>query len=209
MLAGVAREVRAIDRSVEAVTAAAARFQAANLTYQTADIADLSPDVIRCDLLVAMQVIEHLEDVDALLRLAAEATRPAGACILSTPNALLSVGENPYHAREFTPMEFERLLLTTFAKVELYGVHGSERAVRYHAQRRRLARAVLRLDFLRLRRVLPQAVKTRAADVLGSAVKQVLRRLLQTRPARWDDEYTVAPSAPDRALDVIALCRHA
>jgi len=210
LLSEVAAEVLAIDSSASAIAAVRQSLDAANVTVRVGDAMTLSPDDMRCDLLVALQVIEHLPAPETFAAMAAEATRPRGLCILSTPNALLSVGENPYHVREYTAPEFEALLSNSFPSVHLYGVHGSHRARSYHARRRRLTRSLLRVDVFGLRRILPRAVTRRVADVLGLAVKLCLiRREPQTEATDWEGEYTVAEGNLDEALDLLAVCSHA
>lgn len=59
------------------------------------------------DVVVCLDVIEHVEDDRAFL---AELFRVARrAVFVTTPNYAWSFNRNPYHVREYTPREFERL----------------------------------------------------------------------------------------------------
>lgn len=88
-----------------------------------ADMPDKSFDVV-----VSLDVIEHVEDDRAFL---AELFRVARrAVFVTTPNYAMSFNRNPYHVREYTPREFGRLfdgygtttLYTGTAKGREYGV---------------------------------------------------------------------------------------
>jgi 2-polyprenyl-3-methyl-5-hydroxy-6-metoxy-1,4-benzoquinol methylase len=66
------------------------------------DVADKSFDVVVC-----LDVIEHVEQdrafVSELFRVARKAV------FVTTPNYAISFNRNPYHVREYSPHEFERL----------------------------------------------------------------------------------------------------
>lgn len=62
------------------------------------------------DIVTAMDVIEHIEDDVSFLR---NLLRVARECVfLSTPNWNVSKACNPFHAREYTPLELAALLQT-------------------------------------------------------------------------------------------------
>ena len=209
MLSEEAVQVLAVDNSQEAIAAASKEPVPANVEFRLSNAIGLSADEIRCDVLVAFQVIEHFPAADGFLELARDATRPDGVCLVSTPNALLSVGDNPYHFREYTPSELQRVLVPHFPYVELFGVCGSQRALTYHGHRRRLVRSILAVDVFGLRRVLPKKATQRAADYMGAAVKRfLLRGQSSSRSDDWDREYGVEQGDLERALDLIAVCRH-
>ena len=83
------------------------------------------------DVVVNMQVIEHLWDQPGFLAEVARVLRPAGTLVLSTPNRLtFSPGRdtplNPYHTRELSAAELTELLRDAgFVVQRMYGVwHG-------------------------------------------------------------------------------------
>jgi 2-polyprenyl-3-methyl-5-hydroxy-6-metoxy-1,4-benzoquinol methylase len=76
------------------------------------DVPDKSFDVVVC-----LDVIEHVENDREFL---AELFRVArSAVFVSTPNYAWSFNRNPYHVREYTPREFERLF-NGYGGVTLY-----------------------------------------------------------------------------------------
>jgi len=101
LLAEVAARVVGIDRA-EAVRVAAARHRAPGLEFRAHDLERLGALGERFDLVVSFQVIEHVRDPVGFLRALA---RLGGALVVTTPNRLMSVSENPYHLREWTATE--------------------------------------------------------------------------------------------------------
>jgi SAM-dependent methyltransferase len=84
------------------------------------DIPDKSFDIV-----VSMDVIEHVEDDRAFV---ADLFRVARkAVFITTPNYAVSRNRHPYHVREYTPSEFERLF-ASYGRIELLAgsAHGFE-----------------------------------------------------------------------------------
>src|SRR5215472_3924255 len=78
------------------------------------------------DLVVAFEVIEHLEDWRGFLAEARRVLSPSGQLIVSTPNRLYytesrgAEGANPFHVHEFDFAEFGDELRAVFPHVSLY-----------------------------------------------------------------------------------------
>src|SRR5581483_7463542 len=78
------------------------------------------------DLVVAFEVIEHLEHWRDFLREARRVLAPSGQFVVSTPNKLYyaesrgSRGANPYHVHEFEFEEFRSELTGIFPDVALF-----------------------------------------------------------------------------------------
>jgi len=110
-----------IDISPEAVAFAAERYSHPNLRYQVAD--SRKPELDGpFDLITCFELIEHVEEDDAVVRAMASVLSESGICLVSTPNASTYVaggeeGSNPYHFREYESGEFETLLRACFPHV--------------------------------------------------------------------------------------------
>ncbi|MBV6434775.1 MAG: Ubiquinone biosynthesis O-methyltransferase [Bryobacteraceae bacterium] len=125
-LAAVAGAVTGIDISSEAIAYAREHYTLPNLTFECSP-ADAIPRTDQSyDLIVAFEVIEHLENASALLAEARRLLSPGGQFIVSTPNKLyyqetraLS-GPNPFHVHEFEFEEFRGLLAGFFPDVSLF-----------------------------------------------------------------------------------------
>ncbi len=75
---------------------------------------------------MSFETLEHLEEPDLFLDDLRRVLNRDGVLILSTPNALYTKPvdgkpRNPFHVREFSPTELERMLRARFRQVELLG----------------------------------------------------------------------------------------
>src|SRR6185295_4821465 len=125
-LARNATGVLGIDRSEEAIEFARAAYPAPNLRFEVGDCAGLPVPDASIDLVVAFEVIEHLEDWRGFLREVRRTLAPAGQFIVSTPNKLYysesrkSAGPNPFHVHEFEFEEFRAGLGEVFPYVSMF-----------------------------------------------------------------------------------------
>lgn len=205
MLAGVASRVRGLDQA-EAIAIASARHRAPNLEYRAWDLTRLDRLGETFELVVSFQVIEHLHDPAGFLRGLAACTAPGGTLIVTTPNRLMSVSENPYHLREWTAPELRDLATPVLPGVEVLGVHGSPRVLAWEAARGAQIQRILRLDPLGLRRLLPDVVVKRAFPMLA----QLVRRRVKDgggQPTVTADDFTVHGDDMARPLDLLLLWR--
>ena len=203
MLAEVAARVVGVDRA-EAVNVAAVRHRASNLEYRVQDLERLDDMEGGFDLVVSFQVIEHLPDPVGFLAALARRMAPGGELIVTTPNRLMSVSENPYHLREWTAPELLALAAPALPGVRMLGVHGSERVVAYERARGEQVQRILRLDPLNLRRFVPAVV---VHQVFPRLAKLVRRRLRQEPAAGrvGPEDFTVRGDEMARALDLLLL----
>lgn len=125
-LARAATSVVGIDCAADAVNFARAHYQAPNLAFEQASCTALPFAGSSFDLIVAFEVIEHLEDWRAFLAEAHRTLAPNGQFIVSTPNKLYYGesrgvhGQNPFHVHEFEFAEFREELRAEFAHVSLF-----------------------------------------------------------------------------------------
>ena len=102
------------------------RLRRPDVTVEIKSVADM-PDK-SFDVVVCLDVIEHVEADRAFV---AELFRVARkAVFVTTPNYAISFNRNPYHVREYTPREFERLF-DGYGSLTLYAgsAKGRERTV--------------------------------------------------------------------------------
>ncbi|HTP33101.1 MAG TPA: methyltransferase domain-containing protein [Candidatus Acidoferrales bacterium] len=125
-LAQVAESVTGVDVAADAIDHARAQYQARNLTFEPASVTQLPFAEAAFDLVVAFEVIEHLEDWRGMLQEAARVLSPAGQLIVSTPNKLYYTesrgvhGANPFHVHEFEFVEFVAELKAVFPHVSMF-----------------------------------------------------------------------------------------
>ena len=185
-LAEEARHVVGVDRSEEAIAYARRRYSRPNVEFEVAHLLELPAGADAFDVVCCFETIEHLPDQDAFLEEVRRVLRPNGVFVVSTPRAG-TAGDNPFHERELSPPELERLLRAQFATVDLYG------------QRRRQTgrhRAVQHADVLGLRKRLP-FLRPLARRLLGTAAMAEVT----------SDEIEIAPGRLDDATELVAVCR--
>lgn len=125
-LARVAEHVTGVDIAAEAVEYARAHYTAANVEFTEASATSLPYPDAAFDLVVAFEMIEHLEDWRGFLIEARRVLKPSGQLIVSTPNRLYYTesrgahGANPFHVHEFDFAEFGDELRAVFPHVALY-----------------------------------------------------------------------------------------
>ena len=125
-LAEAAESVTGVDIAPEAIEFARAHYQAANLSFEAASVTELPFADASFDLVIAFEVIEHLEDWRGFLAQACRVLAPAGQLIVSTPNKLYYTesrgvhGANPFHVHEFEFEEFFAELKSVFPHVSMF-----------------------------------------------------------------------------------------
>ncbi len=121
-LAATAASVCAVDNSIEAIRYGRARHP--GVWFLQADCGALPLNDASLDLVVAFEVIEHMERWPYLIREAARVLAPDGIFLVSTPNRAYyrtarSV-PNPYHVHEFDYEEFSAALAGAFDRTAVY-----------------------------------------------------------------------------------------
>jgi SAM-dependent methyltransferase len=125
-LARVADSVVGADVAADAVDFARNQYCMPNLRFEQASCEAL-PHPDGCfDLVVAFEVIEHLDQWREFLAEVRRILAPRGQFVVSTPNRLYytesrgTQGANPFHVHEFEFAEFRSELKAVFADVALF-----------------------------------------------------------------------------------------
>ncbi|MCS7019077.1 MAG: class I SAM-dependent methyltransferase [Bernardetiaceae bacterium] len=152
------------------------------------------------DVVVSLQVIEHIEDDHGFLQEIVRVLKPGGKAILTTPNIHYTLSRNPWHVREYTPEQFEKLLEKYFpGQVTLQGVKGSPAVMAYHEQNRRSVQRIMRWDIFDLQHKLPRKLLQIPYDILN--------RINRNRLMRQDNELVSSIGLEDFSLESNpALC---
>jgi len=125
-LARAAESVVGVDRAAEAIEFARANYPLANLSFEEASCEALPHAEGSFELVVAFEVIEHLQDWRGFLLEARRVLAPNGQLVVSTPNKLYYTesrgphGANPFHVHEFDFEEFRAELKAVFPHVSLF-----------------------------------------------------------------------------------------
>ncbi len=119
------------------------------------------------DTVVSFQVIEHIKNDALFLSEIQRILKPGGKAIISTPNIKMTLSRNPWHEREYTADELEKLASKYFSKVEMKGIAGSERVMEYHDRNRESVQKIMKYDVLNLQYRLPAALLRKPYDLLN------------------------------------------
>ena len=118
--------VLGVDQSSDAMGYARENYRLPNLRFVQASVGALPYADASFDLVVAFEVIEHLEDWHGFLLEVRRVLVPTGQFIVSTPNKLYygetrdRVGPNPFHHHEFEFAEFRDELSAVFPHISLF-----------------------------------------------------------------------------------------
>ena len=125
-LAQAGDSVVGIDCAAEAIEFARANYRLPNLRFEQGSCTQLPYPDGSFDLVVAFEVIEHLENWRDFLGEARRVLAASGQFIVSTPNKLYYTesrgreGLNPFHVHEFDFAEFREELKSVFPYVSMF-----------------------------------------------------------------------------------------
>lgn len=158
--------------------------------------------------IVASHSVEHVPDPERMVSEVSRACADDGCTVFATPNRL-TFGRpdeiiDPYHFIEFAPEEFRRLCAAGFADVRVMGLFGSPRYMDFFRKERRKLDAVLRLDPLRLRRLVPRRIRQVLYDLMLTRTR---READPTGASIGPEDFHLGEEDLEAALDLVAVCR--
>ena len=157
---------------------------------------------------LSVQSIEHVPDPERVLSEVARVLEPDGVAVFVTPNRL-TFGRpdeiiDPYHYVEYDAKQLRDLCESRFERVKLFGLFGSPRYLELVAAEHRKLDSLLRLDPLRLRRLLSRGMKQRLYNW------RLTRERATPMPGAEEIEvhdFRLDGAPLDDALDLVAVCR--
>ena len=159
------------------------------------------------DFVVSFQVIEHIEDDDFFSREIYRVLKPGGKLILTTPNIKMSITRNPWHIREYTPKELNKLLSDIFLKVEMKGVFGGEKVMEYYEANKKAVEKMTRFDVLDLQHRLPRWLLQIPYDILNRLNRKSLHKKNTGVSASVKMEDYFLDQASDTCLDLFMIAQ--
>src|SRR5262245_11379044 len=126
MMAATASSILGIDIDDQTIQHAKEKYGTENLQFVAGSILSVPiADDHFFDIIVCFEAIEHIDDHEKLLNEVKRLLKPDGIFIVSTPNKHLyhyeARDENPFHVKELTFEEFQRLLSRHFKSVRFLG----------------------------------------------------------------------------------------
>lgn len=107
------------------------------------------------DTIICFQVIEHISDDHALMKEIKRILKKDGVAYLTTPNKRMSLTRNPFHVREYTPLQMVALAAQHFDRPVVKGIFGNPRIMDYYEVNRKSVERILRFDPLNLQYLAP------------------------------------------------------
>ncbi|MCA6078119.1 class I SAM-dependent methyltransferase [Fulvivirga sedimenti] len=146
-----------IDKIEEVINSLRAQYP--DQTFISGNIPPLSMfESASFDSIVSFQVIEHIRDDHAYLQELYRVLKPGGVALLTTPNRKMSLSRNPWHIREYTAAELTSLAKKYFPEVEMKGITGNDKVMRYYELNKASVRKFTRFDIFNLQYRLPAPI---------------------------------------------------
>ena len=127
------------------------------------------------DTIVSFQVIEHIKKDHLFLQEIYRLLKKGGKALISTPNRLMSLSRNPWHEREYTADELEKICNDYFDKVSMLGIAGNDKVMTYHERNRKSVDKIMRFDVLDLQHRLPASLLRIPYDILNRINRNSLK----------------------------------
>lgn len=157
------------------------------------------------DFVITFQVIEHIQEDDIFLQEISRVLKSGGKLIVTTPNKKMSLTRNPWHVREYTVQELEKLLLTCFRKVQQLGVFGNEAIMDYYAKNKAAVEKITRFDIFDLQHRMPRRLLQIPYDILNRLNrKKLLNSNKELVTGITYEDYAIRP-ADDRCFDLFFI----
>ncbi len=159
------------------------------------------------DSIVTFQVIEHIKDDKLFLSEIHRVLRPGGIALVTTPNRPMSLTRNPWHIREYTASELTALAGHIFPRVEMKGVGGNDKVMKYYERNRAAVERVARLDVFDLQHRLPASILRIPYDLLNRWNRNKLKTASdELVMSIVHEDYVLTPSG-DEGLDLFVILK--
>jgi ubiquinone/menaquinone biosynthesis C-methylase UbiE len=207
ILSKAAREIVAIDYSEKAVKIAGSRSFSSKIGFQNEKVPPINTPDNTFDVVIMLQMIEHLENPGPLLQEIARVLKKGGMLLVSTVNKKESLSDNPFHLHEFDRDELEVVLREYFTQVEMSGLYGDEKHTQYLNKNKKRVAGVLKLDALGIYPRLPVSLR----KILYSTANRLMRMSLrygckELCDAISHDNFIFKQNETEGCLDLFAGC---
>ncbi|NMM48844.1 class I SAM-dependent methyltransferase [Marinigracilibium pacificum] len=157
------------------------------------------------DTIVTFQVIEHIKDDGLFLKELYRLLKPGGKLLVTTPNINYTLSRNPWHEREYTPSELEKLMAKYFDEVETKGIGGNDKVWDYYNQNKKSVEKITRFDIFNLQYKLPASILRIPYDILNRINRNNLSKQDNGLVSSISHEDYLVTDNPDKALDLFYI----
>ncbi len=157
------------------------------------------------DTIVSFQVIEHIKNDHLFLKEIYRLLKKGGKAVISTPNRLMSLSRNPWHEREYTADELEKICNKYFDKVSMMGIAGNDKVMTYHERNRKSVDKIMRFDVLDLQHKLPASLLRIPYDILNRINRNSLKSQSDELVSSISQEDYLLKEKDDQNLDLFCI----
>lgn len=140
------------------------------------------------EMVVAFEMIEHLKEPNKFLKEVYRILKKGGKLCISTPNSAVHSPDgnlmSPYHVKEYTYEELNKLVSKHFSKVEFYAQNKSDNATKAWKSfltSQTARRGLVSIDFFGLRKLFPREKREALWRFLGSFFGRQKQESLTTK----------------------------
>lgn len=157
------------------------------------------------DVVISFQVIEHIKKDRQFLEEIHRVLKPGGKALLTTPNIKMTLTRNPWHIREYTADQLEKLAKEIFPKVEMKGVGGNEKVMKYYEMNKKSVRKITRFDIFNLQYRLPASLLRIPYDLLNRMNRNKLKDSNDSLVNEIHHSDYLLTDDADKALDLFLI----
>jgi len=213
-LSSVVKHIIGVDVDERVIEYASKKYGSENCSFKLSNGVTLPFDTNMFDVVVSLEVIEHIQDDIKFLTEIRRVVKAKGTYILTTPNKTYRIRPhkkpwNRFHVREYSPDELENTLKTIFSDVRVWGICGSAEIQNIEQARVKQAQKFANLIPLNLRRLIPVSLETWMITLLKTLLKkphssQNTRDFLE---AYTIHDYHLVKEHVEESLDLLAICK--
>ncbi|SEW37762.1 class I SAM-dependent methyltransferase [Chitinophaga arvensicola] len=157
------------------------------------------------DTVICFQVIEHIREDHQLLTEIKRVLKPGGKLLLTTPNRLMSLTRNPFHIREYKPLEMCTLMAAHFNDFTVQGIYGNDLIMDYYRENKKSIAAFMKYDFLNLQYNLPGYLLRIPYTLLNNLNRLLLLRKMEDLTTGFSFRDFYLQSLQDDCLDYFVM----
>lgn len=209
LLGKKAKRVIAFDRDVNSINRAKEQYSNRKITFFTSDIYNPPNLTDKAEVIIALQVIEHLRSPGLMIENALKQLQKEGIFIISTPNkSTQGYNKNPYHIKEFTYQELSDLLKKYFTEVMIYGLHGDRLVKTYEKERKKSIMEIFKYDKFGMRNFLPLKLRVILFEFFTRKIRKRLIRNKGSLVSAISMKNFYISLKTKESIDLIAVCRN-
>ena len=117
----------------------------------------------------------------------------------------MSLSRNPWHIREYTAEQLTELCLPYFSKVEMLGITGNDKIMKYYQQNKDSVKRLTRFDILDLQHKLPAFMLKVPYEIMNRLNRNKLQSSDNELVASITHEDYILSENADKSLDLLAV----